>query len=206
MTTTHPDQNGHVGSEGVPDPDLSQLEGETREEQARHLVNKFMLGSLAAGLMPSFIDVAAVTAMQLKMLHSMGKLYNLPFSENAVQSIIASLIGGIGARNIARGTFGSIVKLIPFVGPVAGAATMPMLSAASTYAIGTLFVQHFESGGTFLDFQPTKLKQYYRELFKDGQSIASDLQQEIKKRKQKSEEKTADKKTPNETAPDNQQA
>ncbi len=39
---------------------------------------------------------------------------------------------------------------------------MPVLSAGATYAIGKAFVQHFESGGTLLDFNPPD----YREFIK----------------------------------------
>jgi hypothetical protein len=39
---------------------------------------------------------------------------------------------------------------------------MPVLSAGATYAIGRTFMQHFESGGTLLDFNPPD----YREFFK----------------------------------------
>jgi hypothetical protein len=39
---------------------------------------------------------------------------------------------------------------------------MPALSAGATYAIGMAFIQHFASGGTLLDFNPSQ----YREFIK----------------------------------------
>ncbi len=39
--------------------------------------------------------------------------------------------------------------------------TVPTFAAASTYAVGKIFVQHFESGGTVLSFNPDKVRDYY---------------------------------------------
>ena len=41
------------------------------------------------------------------------------------------------------------------VGTVIGALTMPVVSAGATYVIGKVFIQHFASGGTLLDFNRT---------------------------------------------------
>jgi len=38
---------------------------------------------------------------------------------------------------------------------------MPIVAGAATYAIGKVFVRHFASGGTFLTFNPEKVKDYY---------------------------------------------
>ena len=40
------------------------------------------------------------------------------------------------------------------------------------YAMGQLFVQHFESGGTFLTFDPEKVRGHYAELFEEGKELA----------------------------------
>ena len=52
---------------------------------------------------------------------------------------------------------------------------MPVFSGAATWAIGKVFIQHFASGGTFLDFDPKKVKDYFMDLFKQGQEIAHNL-------------------------------
>jgi hypothetical protein len=39
---------------------------------------------------------------------------------------------------------------------------MPVISAGATYIIGKVFIQHFASGGTLLDFNPPD----YREFIK----------------------------------------
>jgi hypothetical protein len=44
----------------------------------------------------------------------------------------------------------------------------PVAAGASTYAVGKVFMLHFESGGTLLDFDPAKMKNYYRETYRKG--------------------------------------
>ena len=39
--------------------------------------------------------------------------------------------------------------------------TLPTFAAASTFALGRVFTKHFESGGTFLDFDLKKGKADY---------------------------------------------
>jgi uncharacterized protein (DUF697 family) len=58
--------------------------------------------------------------------------------------------------------FGSLVKGLPGLGTIVGALTMPVVSAGATWVIGKVFIKHFASGGTLLDFNPPD----YREFIK----------------------------------------
>jgi len=44
-----------------------------------------------------------------------------------------------------------------------------------------VFVQHFESGGTFLDLDPDKVKSYFSEQFAKGKKVVADLKPESTK-------------------------
>jgi uncharacterized protein (DUF697 family) len=55
-----------------------------------------------------------------------------------------------------------VLKAIPVVGTALATIVTPTLSAGLTYAIGRVFIQHFESGGNLLDFNPPD----YREFLK----------------------------------------
>ena len=55
---------------------------------------------------------------------------------------------------------------------------MPIFTGATTYAIGKSFMMHFESGGTFLDFDPAKVRAYFRQEFEKGQKLASEMWRE----------------------------
>jgi uncharacterized protein (DUF697 family) len=139
---------------------------EQRDEAASKLVDRFSLWSGAAGLVPiPLVDIAAVGGVQLQMLRRLSEIYNVPFAENLGKSLIASLAGSVipasTATTAALGA-GSFMKFMPGFGTAIGAVTMPVISAGATYVIGKVFIQHFASGGTLLDFNPPD----YREFIK----------------------------------------
>jgi uncharacterized protein (DUF697 family) len=139
---------------------------ESRDEAASNLVDRFSLWSGAAGLIPvPLVDIAAVGGVQLQMLRRLSEIYGVPFTENRAKSIIASLAGSVLPASAATTTamgFASVLKAIPGVGTVIAASTMPFFSAGATWVIGKVFIQHFASGGTLLDFNPPD----YREFIK----------------------------------------
>ena len=144
-------------------------------DKAGAVVKKYMYWSMAAGLMPTpFLDIAAVSGVQLKMLKDMSDIYDIKFSKNAGKSIVGALLGSISADALTKSYLTSFVKSIPVIG-VLGSVSMPIYSGAATWAIGKVFIQHFATGGTFLDFDPQKVKDYFAELYKQGQTIAKNL-------------------------------
>jgi hypothetical protein len=50
---------------------------------------------------------------------------------------------------------------------------MPSSSAAFTYAVGKVFLQHFASGGTFLDFDPKTVREYFAKMFDEGKLVVA---------------------------------
>src|SRR6516225_8797236 len=143
---------------GMTGSDLTGMTEEERDQVASKLVDRFSLWSGAAGLIPiPLVDMAAVGGVQLQMLRRL--------SENRGKSILASLAGAVIPASTATTTavgVGSLVKSLPGVGTAIGALTMPVFSAGATYVIGKVFIQHFASGGTLLDFNPPD----YREFIK----------------------------------------
>ena len=57
------------------------------------------------------------------------------------------------------------MKSIPFVGTIAGALLVPSLASAATIALGRVFTQHFETGGTLLDLNAEKLRAHFKSEF-----------------------------------------
>jgi uncharacterized protein (DUF697 family) len=146
--------------------DTTGMTDQERDEVASKLVDRFSLWSGAAGLIPiPLVDMAAVGGVQLQMLRRLSEIYGVPFSENRGKSIIASLAGAVIPASTATTTavgVGSLIKSVPGFGTAIGALTMPVFSAGATYVIGKVFIQHFASGGTLLDFNPPD----YREFIK----------------------------------------
>jgi uncharacterized protein (DUF697 family) len=151
------------------------VDSQARLNQADNIVKNHVIASLAVGLIPiPLIDMAALTGIQLKMLHSLTKHYQVEFSNEIGKSVIASLLGGILATETAIPA-ASLLKIIPFVGQVSGMVSVSILGGAATYAIGQVFINHFESGGNLLNFQPEKMKEFVAEQYKKGKQVAADL-------------------------------
>lgn len=144
-------------------------------------IRNHVIGSMGVGLIPiPVVDLAGITGVQLNMLRKLANAYDIPFSQEMVKNILGSLVGG-GIPVIFSRTFASLVKGIPIVGQTTGALAMPILAGATTYAVGKVFVQHFASGGTFLTFNPEKVRDYYNEMLKEGQKVASKVKESPEK-------------------------
>jgi uncharacterized protein (DUF697 family) len=142
-------------------------------DEAHDLIKKSMYASIAAGLVPvPVFDFLAVTGIQLEMLRRLSHLYGVTFMEGKGKNALAALIGGSFPSSVTPLVV-SLVKAIPIVGSTVGALSLPLIAGASTYAVGKVFIQHFESGGTFLTFDPEQVRTYYAEQFKEGKTVAA---------------------------------
>jgi len=147
---------------------------EVPKAKTDRILRHHVLASMGVGLIPFPIaDFAGLTAVQLNLLRKLAKAYGIPFSKGIVKNTLASLIGGAVPIMASWPLTGSMLKGIPIIGQTVGIVTMPVIAGATTYAIGSVFVQHFASGGTFLTFDPEKVKDYYAEMFEEGKKIAS---------------------------------
>jgi uncharacterized protein (DUF697 family) len=134
---------------------------EQRDQVASKLVDRFAIWSGVAGLVPlPVIDVLAVGGLQLQMLRRLSQIYNVEFSENRGKALIAALAGCMIPATSGMGA-ASALKAVPVINILA-AVVMPVLSAGATYAIGKAFIQHFESGGTLLDFNPPDYREFVK--------------------------------------------
>ena len=149
-----------------------------RDKHADTIIRNHVVWSMGAGFIPVLIaDIFAVSALQLDMIRQLCKVYDVDYQEQQGKAIVTSLTSTTLARMGAK----SLVKLIPGVGSVLGGVTVSMFAGASTYALGEVFKKHFETGGTILDFDPERLKNYYKEKFEKGKQVAQDLKSEEEK-------------------------
>ena len=95
------------------------------------------------------------------MLRRLSQIYGIEFSENRGKSLIAALAGTMIPATSGMGA-ASALKAVPVLGMLASAFVMPALSAGATFAIGKAFIQHFESGGTLLDFNPPDYRDFVK--------------------------------------------
>jgi uncharacterized protein (DUF697 family) len=156
---------------------MSEKKTTNKTEISNSIIQNHMIWSMGAGFIPiPIVDLFAVSAIQLDMIRQMCKVYDINFKETEGKAIITALTGSSLARIGARA-----VKFIPGVGSILGGVTMAVLSGGSTYALGEVFKKHFETGGTFLDFDPGRLKKYYNEKFEKGKDFAAKIQKDKEK-------------------------
>lgn len=143
-------------------------------EAAEALVRKNVYIAAGIGVLPvPILDLVAVNGIQFNMLYRLSKLYEIPFSKEAAKSVIGTLVGGSGVAILTRPAW-TLFKAIPVVGWLAGGLTLSIMAGASTYALGKVFIQHFESGGTFLTFDPKAVKAHFARLQEEGRKVAAE--------------------------------
>lgn len=150
---------------------------EDRSEQAEQVIRQHVGYSLVAGALPiPLIDIAAVTVIQVDMLHKLADLYDVAFDQARGRSVIASLIGATGGHMIGR-LGASLVKGIPGIGSLLGIGSQIVLAGASTYAVGKVFQDHFSRGGTLATFDARSWQAPFERFFSSGQTVAQKMKE-----------------------------
>lgn len=116
-----------------------------RAAAAQLIVDRYVKYSAAAGLVPMpLVDVAAIAAVQLSMLKALTAHYGVPFSQQRGKSVVAAFIGSLMPSFAGH-------QMLKLAGPIFGMASISGFAASATYAVGRLFISHFEAGGTLID-------------------------------------------------------
>ncbi len=135
-------------------------------DRALAVVDKRVRWAAAGGVVPvPFVDIAAIAAVQLTMLREISEIYDVPFSKNRGRAIVSTLIGSIFPWAAGAGLAGLLIKATPVLGWGVGLATISVLAATSTRAMGLVFIQHFESGGTLFDFDPAAKRDAFHQEY-----------------------------------------
>ena len=172
------DKDTHL-SDTIDEIDLTTVTSSIRKTEAQNVVKNNIITSMASGLIPiPLVDILSLSNIQFHMIQTLAEHYETP-TENIKKSLITSFISGSLPVVSVLG-LGSIIKSMPGIGSLAGSGSVSMASGAVTYAVGQVFIRHFELGGTLQDFNPNSAKDFFREELKTGKEVARDLIREIK--------------------------
>jgi uncharacterized protein (DUF697 family) len=128
-----------------------------RQPAAEHIVSLYQKLSAVSGFIPvPFVDMVVLSALQVRMILKLAELYGQSFSEQWVNTTVSTLLGTLTP---------TYLKAIPGIGAVIGLLTGPAFNFAATHAVGKVFIQHFEAGGTMLTFDPAQMKRYFADYF-----------------------------------------
>lgn len=145
------------------------------KEKVEKIINNSVYASMGIGvLLLPVVSLASVTAIQLNMARGLAKLYGVEFKENMAKKIITAVVGA-GTPVLATGPVEWLVLGIPVFGTALAFATMPALNGLSTYAIGRMFVTHFERGGNFLSTNVDSLKEDFKTAYQNSREKLGDM-------------------------------
>jgi len=141
---------------------VTEIEELDRADEALAITKRYAAYAGGAAFIPiPVVDLAAVAALQLKLVKDLSDLYDVKFSTNAGKASITALLSTIVPVG-AGVTAASFLKAVPILGTALGVVTAPVFAAAATYAVGRTFTMHFESGGTMLTFDAEKMREFFK--------------------------------------------
>ena len=150
---------------------VNEKKEQGKDMKGQKIINNNVLWALGIGIIPlPLIDIVGTSAVQIRMIHQLSEVYGVEFSKHRVKSIIGALAGGLGAAFFAQTTI-SLLKPIPLLNTLSVIGGMPLMMGATTYGMGKVFALHFASGGTLLDFDPQKLRDYFAEQVEEGKKV-----------------------------------
>jgi len=148
------------------------------EKKADSIISTHLGFAMAAGAIPvPYVDIIAVTAVQVDMLQQLANLYEIDFNNERGKSLISALIGSSIGSTLGR-IGASAVKSIPGIGTILGIGSQVILSGAATFAVGKIFQSHFQSNGNLFNFNLEVMKEKFDEFLNIGKKVAEDKQKE----------------------------
>ncbi|TAF33424.1 MAG: DUF697 domain-containing protein [Cytophagales bacterium] len=158
-----------------------KLQIEDNQEKADKVVESAVMLSVGAGILPVPIaDLVLVTAIQVDMVRQLAAIYNIQVQFTHLESWLNTL-----SASILPQIKGEAIKTIPGAGKFFGGESLAILSGASTYAIGRIFVKHFEGGGQITDFKAELVQAQLQEEFEQGKKVAAEASIELEKKTKK---------------------
>jgi uncharacterized protein (DUF697 family) len=122
-----------------------------RRSQALAIVERHATYSAAGGFIPvPIVNVAGVTAIILRMVRTLSKLYGVPFERDRARTVVVALAGGTMPTGFAAVTTSTLYYVVPGA-VLLGLAVSAVTATACTRKIGRIFVEHFERGETLDD-------------------------------------------------------
>jgi uncharacterized protein (DUF697 family) len=127
-------------------PAVTQKLAAKRLAQAQKIVARHRNYAAVGGLCPlPVVNIAALTAINIRMVQQLSALYQVPFQRDRTRSFIVGLIGGAVPTGVGFATSSTLMWIIPG-GLLAGLGVSAVTAAALTRGIGLVFVESFESG------------------------------------------------------------
>ena len=120
-----------------------------------HIVGYSVLAATAGAIPVPWLALLILPGIQTRMIYHLARLYGQPLTGTRFLELASTLGLGMVARQAMR----ELMKFIPYVGSVAGAA----LAGASTFALGKAFCFYYSAVHKGHVPRPEDLRRYYQE-------------------------------------------
>jgi len=149
---------------------------EKRRLVADNTIKSYVILAMGTGLIPSaLVDIAAITALEVKMIGDLARVYDFPVPHRLVRyKVLISLIGSIGPVYLSIKMHAAL-KSLPLIGYAVYVGMLSITGGAAIYAVGKIFQRHYESGGTFLSSENPVLRNHFRKKYREGKEIVPEL-------------------------------
>jgi uncharacterized protein (DUF697 family) len=129
-----------------------------RKRMAVATVERYANWAAVGGALPVPIaNATAVTALMVRMIQSLSKLYGVPFEKNRTRAAVVGLMAGMLPTGLATVAASAVTYFVPGYG-LLGLAASSVTSSAYTRHIGRLYIEQFESGSTEINFRAIVLR------------------------------------------------
>jgi uncharacterized protein (DUF697 family) len=146
---------------------LDEATHELQDLYARHALPHIVAySSLAAsaGAIPiPWLDLLVLPGIQTRMIYHLARLYGQPLRAERFLELAGTLGLGVLVRQATR----EVIKFIPVVGSVAGAA----VAGATTFALGKAFCFYYSAVHKGHTPQPEELRRYYKEQLQQAEKL-----------------------------------
>ena len=116
-----------------------------RRALARRIVDRHKNFAAMGGLVPlPAVNIASVTAVNLRMVKQLSELYGVPFQRDRTRSLIIALIAGAVPTGAGLAASSTLMWIVPG-GLVWGLGAAALAAGALTRGIGLVFVDSFEA-------------------------------------------------------------
>jgi uncharacterized protein (DUF697 family) len=144
-----------------------QKNRDLKRNQAHYIVAGCAAAAAGAGFAPiPFADAVAIVPIQAGMVAKITTNYGLSMSDGFLPSLMSIIAGSTAATLSGRAIVGSLLKLIPGVGSVAGGAVSATVAASLTVAFGEAYIALLEGLFVKNDGKPPSSEEVMAELRK----------------------------------------
>ncbi len=140
--------------------EATQPRDPSRLARGRALTHEHVLLSGATALIPDpILCTTALTGVHVRLVDELSRLYRVPFAPKAGRALLIGAGAGLLTQGLLSQPFARriIAAYAPVLIPLwfAGGA---ILAGTFTHLLGEALIRHYESGGTFADFDWKKFR------------------------------------------------